>query len=119
MNGTQGTIAGMEEGNLLVDASDGRRLEIPARYAADGHLTHGYAMTVHKAQGMTCDVSLVLGDDSLYAEAGYTSITRGRLRNHVYVVAGPDTDDPVAEIRRALDRSAAKQTAIEQMGLGL
>ncbi len=119
MNGTQGTIAGMEEGNLLVDTHDGRRLEIPARYAAEGHLTHGYAMTVHKAQGMTCDVSLVLGDDSLYAEAGYTSITRGRFRNHVYVVASHDPDDPVAEVRRALDRSAAKQTAIEQMGLGL
>ncbi len=119
MNGTQGTIAGMQEGNLLVDTHDGRRLEIPARYAAEGHLTHGYAMTAHKAQGMTCDVSLVLGDDSLYAEAGYTSITRGRFRNHVYVVAGHDPDDPVAEVRRALDRSAAKQTAIEQMGLGL
>lgn len=119
MNGTQGTIVGMEEGNLLVETHDGRRLEIPARYAAEGHLTHGYAMTVHKAQGMTCDVSLVLGDDSLYAEAGYTSITRGRFRNHVYVVASHDPDDPVAEVRRALDRSAAKQTAIEQMGLGL
>ncbi len=119
MNGTQGTIAGMEAGNLLVETHDGRRLEIPARYAAEGHLTHGYAMTVPKAQGMTCDVSLVLGDDSLYAEAGYTSITRGRFRNHVYVVAGHDPDDPVAEVRRALDRSAAKQTAIEQLGLGL
>lgn len=119
MNGTQGTIAGMEEGNLLVDTLDGRRFVIPARYAAEGHLTHGYAMTVHKAQGMTCDVSLVLGDDSLYAEAGYTSITRGRLRNHVYVVASHEPDDPVADLRRALDRSAAKQTAVEQMGLGL
>ena len=119
MNGTQGTIAGMEEGNLVVDTPDGRRLEIPARYAAEGHLAHGYAMTVHKAQGMTCDVSLVLGDDSLYAEAGYTSITRGRLRNHVYVVASHEPDDPVADLRRALDRSAAKQTAIEQMDLGL
>jgi conjugative relaxase-like TrwC/TraI family protein len=119
MNGTQGRIAGMGDGNLLVDTPDGRRLEIPARYAAEGHLTHGYAMTVHKAQGMTCDVSLVLGDDSLYAEAGYTSITRGRLRNHVYVVASHELDDPVADLRRALDRSAAKQTATEQMGLGL
>ena len=64
-------------------------------------------------------VSLVLGDDSLYAEAGYTSITRGRLRNHVYVVASHEPDDPVADLRRALDRSAAKKTAIEQMGLGL
>jgi conjugative relaxase-like TrwC/TraI family protein len=117
-NGTQGTIAGMEDGNLLVDTHDGRRLEVPAGYAAGGDLTHGYAMTVHKAQGMSCDVSLVLGDDTLYAEAGYTSITRGRLRNHLYVVASQETDD-VADIRRALDRSAAKQTAIEQLDLRL
>jgi ATP-dependent exoDNAse (exonuclease V) alpha subunit len=117
-NGTQGTIAGMEDGNLLVDTHDGRRLEVPAGYAAGGDLAHGYAMTVHKAQGMSCDVSLVLGDDTLYAEAGYTSITRGRLRNHLYVVASQESDD-VADIRRALDRSAAKQTAIEQLGHGL
>jgi ATP-dependent exoDNAse (exonuclease V) alpha subunit len=117
-NGTQGTIAGMEAGNLLLDTHDRRRLEVPAGYAAGGDLAHGYAMTVHKAQGMSCDVSLVLGDDTLYAEAGYTSITRGRLRNHLYVVASQETDD-VADIRRALDRSAAKQTAIDQLGLGL
>jgi ATP-dependent exoDNAse (exonuclease V) alpha subunit len=117
-NGTQGTIAGMEDSNLLVDTHDGRRLEVPAGYAAGGDLTHGYAMTVHKAQGMTCDVSLVLGDDLLYAEAGYTSITRGRLRNHLYVVASQETDD-LADIRRALDRSSAKETAIEQLGRGL
>lgn len=117
-NGTQGTIAGRSEDGILLDTPDGQRLEIPLRYAVEGHLTHGYAMTVHKAQGMTCDVSLVLGDDTLYAEAGYTSITRGRLRNHVYVVATHD-DDPVADVRRALGRSTAKQTAIEQMELGL
>lgn len=76
-------------------------------------------MTVHKSQGMTCDISLVLGDDSLYAEAGYTSITRGRHRNHVYAVSSTDRHDPEANLRRALDRSAAKQTAIEQMDLGL
>lgn len=116
-NGTQGTIAGIEDGNLRIDTQNGRRLEVSARYAWE-YLSHGYAMTVHKAQGMTCDVSIVLGDDTLYAEAGYTSITRGRLRNHVYVVASLEPDD-VAGIRRALDRSAAKQTAIEQLGLGL
>jgi len=117
-NGTQGTIAGMEDGHLLVDTTDGARLRLPVRYAVEGNLTHGYAMTVHKAQGMTCDVSLVLGDDTLYAEAGYTSITRGRFRNHVYTVAAQDPDE-LAGIRRALDRSVAKRTAIEQMGLGL
>jgi ATP-dependent exoDNAse (exonuclease V) alpha subunit len=118
-NGTQATISGVDDGHLQVETDDGRRLAVPAEYAAAGHLTHGYAMTVDKAPGMSCDVSLVLGDDSLYVEAGYTSIARGRFRNHVYAVAGPDADDPVAEIRRALNRSVAKQAAIEQLELGL
>lgn len=58
----------------------------------------------------------LLGDDMLFAEAGYTGITRGRQRNHLYVVRGEDGDglDP---LRRALGRSAAKQTAIDQLGL--
>ena len=33
-----------------------------------GHVTHGYAMTVHKAQGITADRAFVLGTDDLYRE---------------------------------------------------
>ncbi|MFP4512937.1 MAG: hypothetical protein ACLFRV_08345 [Acidimicrobiales bacterium] len=39
--------------------------------------------------------------------------------NHVYAVETPDDRDPVVQLRRALDRSAAKLTAIEQKGLEL
>ncbi len=76
-------------------------------------------MTIHKSQGMTCDVSLVLGDETLHQEAGYTSITRGRDRNHVYDIAAPEPGSPAADLQRALARSAAKQTAHERGGLGL
>ncbi len=59
---------------------------------------------------------MLLGDDTLFAEAGYTGLTRGRQRNQLYVVRGEDGDglDP---LRRALRRSATKETAIEQLGL--
>jgi hypothetical protein len=67
--------------------------------------------------GSTTTSSLVLGDDSLYAEAGYTSLTRGRLRNHVYAIAAPDPADRTLPVARALARSAAKQTAIEAGGV--
>lgn len=119
VNGTQGTVVGASAGAVEIQASDGEHLAIPAEYVAAGHLTHGYAMTIHKSQGMTCDVALVLGDDTLHREAGYTSITRGRERNHVYAVAAPDSDQPTAELGRALAVSTAKQTAHDRGSLGL
>jgi hypothetical protein len=44
------------------------------------HLQHGYARTVHKTQGLTCDVALLLGDDTLYADFGYTGLTPAATR---------------------------------------
>jgi ATP-dependent exoDNAse (exonuclease V) alpha subunit len=73
-------------------------------------------VAVHKSQGMTCDVALVLGDDTLHAEAGYTAMTRGRFRNHLYAVAADDPGDALAAVRRALARSTAKTMAHEVAG---
>lgn len=117
VNGTQGTVVGGNGRAIEIETGVGERVAIPAEYVAAGHLTHGYAMTIHKSQGMTCDVALVLGDDTLHREAGYTSITRGRERNHVYAVALLDVDAPDAELRRALAHSTAKQTAHDRGGL--
>src|SRR3546814_1245910 len=84
VNGTIGTVSGAEVSAVHIETSDGDRLAVPIDYIAAGHLTHGYAMTIHKSQGTTCDVALVLGDDTLHKEAGSTPITRGRERNHRY-----------------------------------
>jgi conjugative relaxase-like TrwC/TraI family protein len=119
-NGTLGTVTGASEDAVTIETSDGDFVAIPTAYVAAGNLTHGYAMTIHKSQGMTCDVALVLGDDTLHREAGYTSITRGRERNHVYAVAAPDPSGrPTEELRRALEVSTAKQTAHDRGGLSL
>lgn len=40
---------------ITVLTDDGRRVQIPFAYAAGGYLTHGYATTIHKAQGATVD----------------------------------------------------------------
>jgi ATP-dependent exoDNAse (exonuclease V) alpha subunit len=89
----------------------GDEIELPATYLADGHLDHGYALTVHKAQGATYDVALLYGDEHLYAEAGYTALTRGRDRNQIYVLAD-ETADPQALVR-SLARQAAEPAAID------
>ena len=96
---------------------------LPPGYLEAGHLTHAYAITGHKAQGMTTDKAFVLGDETLYREWGYVAMSRGKQSNSLYVVSSADLDreelggevaatiDPTAELTRALARSHAQELA--------
>lgn len=121
-NGTRGTITAIDTRTLSVTVAtfDQRTVVLPAAYMAEGHLDHGYATTLHKAQGRTVDIALTWGDERLYQEAGYTALTRGRDENRLYVLASePDDEghtprarrDPVRELATALRRSAAQELA--------
>lgn len=46
----------------------------------------GYAATVHRAEGITCDTAHALLDTGTSRQAGYVAATRGSDRNSVYVV---------------------------------
>ncbi len=119
MNGDTGTIRHADNHYVYIALDEGRRMRVPHDYVADGLLTHAYATTVHKAQGMTCDETFLLGDDGLYAERGYTGLSRGRDSNHIYAVAGAwDTTpgeavDPIEHLRAALGTSHAQTAAID------
>ena len=80
--------------------------QLPLDYVTD-HLQHGYARTVHKTQGSPARWRLLLGDDTLYAELGYTGLTRGSDENHLYTVVGraerPRRPRPSTHVIRALD----------------
>ena len=120
LKGTTGTVTGADHDAVQIETSDGDHLALPAAYIAAGYLTHAYAMTIHKSQGMTCDVALVLGEDTLHMQAGYTAVTRGRERNHVYAVAPQERNVlATAELRRALEISTAKEMAHDRGGLSL
>lgn len=83
------------------------------------HLSHAYARTVHKTQGLTCDVALLLGDDTLYAELGYTGLTRGRQENRLYAVVDPTAAErdgaELAHVVRALGVSRADTAAVDYL----
>lgn len=118
INGDLGVITGIAADHpaLRVRIGD-REVEVPMDYVAD-HLSHAYARTVHKTQGLTCDVALLLGDDTLYAELGYTGLTRGRQHNHLYAVTstidrGEDGTHDLAHVIATLDTSRAKTAAID------
>ncbi|MGP8005511.1 MAG: MobF family relaxase, partial [Acidimicrobiales bacterium] len=97
---TQGDVAadiaaGIEDetraqptGSLVVQLDDGRQAVLPRSYA-ETSTSLGYALTVFRSQGITVDHTFGLGGDSLYQEAGYTQLSRGRLSNNLYV-ASPD-----------------------------
>jgi hypothetical protein len=94
-NGGRGTITTVDTDAhaVAIAFTTGERAVLSADYLAAGHLTHAYAMTVHKAQGLTCARAFTLGSDTLYREQGYVAMSRGRLGNHLYVV-GPRPLDP-------------------------
>jgi ATP-dependent exoDNAse (exonuclease V) alpha subunit len=114
MNGDLAEITGANSDGIAL-RTDNRDIRVPLDYAAE-HLQHGYARTVHKSQGLTCDVALLLGDDTLYTELGYTGLTRGRARNHLYAVESPTAGDEgnhLAGVVAALGTSRAKTAAID------
>jgi hypothetical protein len=101
VNGTRATITRTgtrtrtHARDRAVEAVDdhGRPLTLPPGYLDAGHVTHGYAITGHKAQGMTCDHTYTLGTETLYREWGYVAMSRGRLTNQLYHGPTGDHDD--------------------------
>ena len=122
LNGDLATITGSTTDGLLIERDDGLTTRLPFDYVID-HVGHAYARTVHKTQGLTCEISLLLGDDTLFAEIGYTGLTRATHENRLYTVVGAhDLDQegyPLAHVVRALTTSRAKTAAIDLAdGLG-
>ncbi|HUZ44060.1 MAG TPA: AAA family ATPase, partial [Acidimicrobiales bacterium] len=89
LNGTFGLVTGIdqEHRSLSVRTDAGALLTVPAWYLEAGHLSHGYATTIHKSQGASVDVGLFLASESAYREAGYVALSRGRVANHLYALA--------------------------------
>src|SRR5262245_36645549 len=79
LNGTRGTVTAIDERarRLVLTTDDGATVTIPFAYADGGSLTHGYAMTIHKAEGATVAIALVLADATMTRQHLYTAVSRG------------------------------------------
>lgn len=131
-NGMVGDITAIdyERGRLSIrlKGPSGREVVIDRAYLTAGHVDHGYALTVHKAQGLTCDHVLIAGPYGLNREAGYVALSRARHSAHIYATVRQDQDlterhargiplpteaplDPETELVARLARSGAKQLA--------
>jgi ATP-dependent exoDNAse (exonuclease V) alpha subunit len=74
---------------LLVDLDAGGRVALGHDYIGES-TSLGYALTVFRAQGVTVDHAFVLSDETLFQEAAYTAMSRGRTSNHLYATMGED-----------------------------
>lgn len=118
LNGDIGQVVGGDQRSVQVRCSEERQVDLPLDYVAE-HLQHAYARTVHKTQALTCETALLLGDDALYAELGYTGLTRGTHENHLYTVVGAHDleagEDGLAQLVKVLGTSHAKTAAIDYL----
>ena len=130
-NGMIGTVDAVYTTIGVVDIrlTTGRHIRLDGRYVEDGNVDHGYAVTIHKSQGVTCDDVFVVGPRGLYQQAGYVAMSRARAGAHLYATSTdaatlgerPHTsgiplpsepaDDPETNLIDALEQSAAKLLA--------
>lgn len=134
LNGTRATITSIDRSGTIHARRGFNEYEIPRSYVDAGHLTHGYAMTFHKAQGLTATETFVLADETLDRERAYSGLSRGKERNSLYVSEPADehteerhapepANDAVAHARQAIARMKAQSMALEhagpELGLGI
>ncbi|MCP5476861.1 MAG: relaxase domain-containing protein [Rhodanobacteraceae bacterium] len=109
-NGTLGTVRAIDAGSLVVDIDGAESIVVDTGNYP--HLTHGYAVTAHKAQGVTADKVLVFVSDRMASrEWGYVAGSRHRDELHIY------SDRSVyAGIAEDLSRSQVKRMALDELG---
>jgi len=114
-NGMLGTVERADPGRLEIrldtakGPGQGRVVSVSmADYAA---VDHGYATTIHKAQGATVDRSYVLASGSMDRHLTYVGMTRHREEVRLY--AGRDEFKDVAALSSRLSRSQLKETTLD------
>jgi ATP-dependent exoDNAse (exonuclease V) alpha subunit len=124
LNGTRGRVVSVDDRDRSVVMRDthGAEHRLDEQLLRSGDVQHAYAMTVHKAQGLTLDVALVSGSSTLRKEAGYVAMSRGAVSNHLFVTYAdlrsnaPDVADVhdaaiLDELQRRLERTSAHRLA--------
>jgi conjugative relaxase-like TrwC/TraI family protein len=98
------TDVDLDQRALWVRFDDGRRVPLVARELDPDRLAHGYAITVHRAQGATVDTAHVHQDGG-GRELAYVKTSRAREHTTVYVTA-----DDLDQAREDLQRDWTHQT---------
>jgi Ti-type conjugative transfer relaxase TraA len=106
-NGTLGTIEQVSARSMAVRTDDGRSVRFDVKDY--NGIDHGYAATIHKAQGMTVDRAHVLATPGMDAHSSYVALSRHRDGVELHY----SRDDFAGQDRlvRTLSRDRAKDMA--------
>ena len=111
-NGSLGQVEAVTPGRMAVRLDDGRSVAFDLKDYAD--IDHGYAATIHKAQGVTVDRAHVLASSGLDRHGAYVALTRHR--DGVELHYGADQFANPAALARTLGRERAKDTTLDYPG---
>ncbi|MEG3145190.1 Ti-type conjugative transfer relaxase TraA [Sphingomonas sp. RT2P30] len=106
-NGTLGTVENLTAVRMAVQLDDGRSIAFDMKDY--DQLDHGYAATIHKAQGMTIDRTFVLATPGMDSHAAYVALSRHR--DGVELHYGNDDFADQGKLARTLSRERGKEMA--------
>jgi Ti-type conjugative transfer relaxase TraA len=108
-NGTLGAIEQVSAQSMTVRTDDGRSVRFD--FKDYSRIDHGYAATIHKAQGMTVDQTHVLATPGMDAHSSYVALSRHRDRMELHY--GRDDFANQIQLTRTLSRDRAKDMALD------
>ncbi|MGQ2933874.1 MAG: Ti-type conjugative transfer relaxase TraA [Sphingopyxis sp.] len=106
-NGSLGTVQNVDRMRMAVMLDDGRSVTFDLKDYA--HVEHGYAATIHKAQGMTVDRVQVLATPGVDSHSTYVALSRHREQVDLYY--GRDDFATQNKLVRAASRERGKDMA--------
>jgi Ti-type conjugative transfer relaxase TraA len=106
-NGTLGTVEEVTPQRMSVRVDEGRSLAFDLKDYA--HVDHGYAATIHKAQGMTVDRAHVIATPGMDSHGAYVALSRHR--DGVALHYGRDDFADQARLVQTLSRERGKDMA--------
>lgn len=130
INGARGRVTAIDPQVAQVTVTfPGRTVTVTRDYLESGGLDHGYALTVHQAQGLTAQQAFITAGDELYREAGYVALSRARAGTQLFITGAsaerePEREechgvrrveprDPLTALDDALHRSKTQRLAVE------
>jgi Ti-type conjugative transfer relaxase TraA len=117
-NGSLGTVTLVSPDSMRVTLDGPQQREVAFNFHDYGSVEHGYAATVHKAQGVTVDRAFVLATPGMDRHLAYVGMTRHREEATLY--AAHDDFKNLEALREHLSRTRSKDTTLnyaERRGL--
>ncbi|MES0073159.1 AAA family ATPase, partial [Mesorhizobium sp. M0058] len=106
-NGTLGMVEELSTQSMTVRTDDDRSVRFDLKDYS--HIDHGYAATIHKAQGMTVDRTHVLATPGMDAHGSYVALSRHRDSADLHY--GGDDFTTRERLVHTLSRDRAKDMA--------